>query len=560
MIPQLTEQGSALKLRLVEPEDSHHQLNICPIRVPAYGLSESQIHAGAKPHQPEGIDFLRTRQAGILADEPGLGKTFQAIRASFALGLSPIVVFCPLSVRDNWAKEFAKFCPLDVDFSPGVITLSTKAKDKKRIADGSYDRRFVYIVNYDVAWRDPIFPFLESVQPKILIFDESHYMKTFTAKRTIAGIDLSSLSSVEHVWALSGTPLINRPAELIPTLEILGLHPLFDDLPYDQDAYGNGDGWDHFRIEYCDPQPRYLTKRYKGRKKLITIWEFKGAANLADLRNRLEPYILRRLWRQTAFDYPVDGEAEHIPEKKRVNLKLSSTDKYLKEYADAEEELIDTLDRLSDSDDTVFNGQEVILLGKLRQLAFLCKAQALAEWIEDWFSENVGRKLVIFAIHKKAVAWLAEKFARFNPVTIDGSTPGNRRQQIVETFQEDPECRLFIGNVQAAGEGITLTAASDVLFAELPWTPKDLVQCEGRVYRISQTRDHVISWVAQAEGTIDSEIHDLIVSKADTFSQLFDTEEISSTDNKITTQNDMQDELLDQIRETRKYRKGKRKK
>ena len=152
--------------------------------------------------------------------------------------------------------------------------------------------------------------------------------------------------------------------------------------------------------------------------------------------------------------------------------------------------------------------EHLVRIETLKQLAAKGKLAAAIDWVRDFLGS--GEKLVLFATHTDIVRGLAEAF---DAPMIYGDTPVAERQAIVDRFQSDPECRLVVGNTRAAGVGLTLTAASNVAFLELGWTPAEHDQAEDRCHRYGQTADSVNAWYLLAADTIDEDIAALIESK-----------------------------------------------
>ncbi len=224
-----------------------------------------------------------------------------------------------------------------------------------------------------------------------------------------------------------------------------------------------------------------------------------GAKNHDDLRERLVPFMLRRLKedvlaelpplrfdelfveaRMTMFPHSVGGEAEIV----RAALEADGVDG-LKGIASH--------------------------VATLRRLTGLAKVAPVVDWAKD-FIEGSDRKLVLFAHHREVVSGLVDGCSEFTEVAcVTGDT--RDRQREVDLFQTDPNTRIFIGQLQAAGTGITLTAASDVVFAECSWVPADNSQAAMRVHRIGQ-RDACLIRFATLAGSIDEQISRAVARKS----------------------------------------------
>ena len=160
-------------------------------------------------------------------------------------------------------------------------------------------------------------------------------------------------------------------------------------------------------------------------------------------------------------------------------------------------------------------------LNMLRKLAMQAKLMSCVEWIETFLES--GRKLVVFAWHQEAINTLMDKFGKI-AVKIDGTVNAAERQEAVEAFQNSDKVRLFVGNIKAAGTGLTLTAASDTCTIELSWSPADLAQAEDRVHRIGQT-NAVCNYYLLAAETIDDYMMNLIDNKKKIIDMVMDGKE-----------------------------------
>ena len=153
-------------------------------------------------------------------------------------------------------------------------------------------------------------------------------------------------------------------------------------------------------------------------------------------------------------------------------------------------------------------GTRLVTGGDQSALGGVYKLGAVRQWVQDFTA--TGQKLVIFAHHTDVVRALADEFA--DGCVISGETSTEDRQRAVDRFQNDPAQRVIVCNLKAGGVGLTLTAASDVLFVEQGWTPADMDQAADRCHRIGQ-QDSVTAWNLLAAGTIDEDVADLIAQK-----------------------------------------------
>jgi SNF2 family DNA or RNA helicase len=426
-------------------------------------LGQSNIEGLRKtlfPFQGEGVAFIERHEGrALVADEMGLGKTVQALAwLQLKQDVRPAVVVCPAAVKLNWEREANVWMT-----NPGVVVLQgTKAK---RV------RGRIVIVNYDIlnSWVDE----LRRIQPQAVVLDEAHYVKSNKTQRTKAVKQL--VKGCPHVIALSGTPIVNRPVEIYNAIRMIdpALFPNY--------------------MWYCR---RYCAARHTG-----FGWNFSGASNTDELHETLtRTVMIRRLKRDVL---------KELPDKIRafVPIELANTDTYM----EAERDFIQYVKKVKGKEaaQRASNAEAFGRIETLKQLAVKGKLRQAMEWIETFLESD--EKLVVFCTHRFVVDKLMDKF-RDVAVRVDGSVTGKERQTYVDMFQMNKRVRLFVGNIQAAGVGITLTAASNVAFLELPWAPGAVTQAEDRCHRIGQ-KDTVNIHYLLATGTIEERLAHLIDSK-----------------------------------------------
>jgi len=225
--------------------------------------------------------------------------------------------------------------------------------------------------------------------------------------------------------------------------------------------------------------------------------EFGNPRDLDELNDRLRANcFIRRLKADVLKELPAKQMA-------RVPLALANA----AEYRRAEEAFLEWLEEKGEDVEAAQRAEHLVRIEKLKQLAAAGKLEEAIRWIRDFLES--GEKLVVFATHRDVVARLATEFSA---PSITGETPLADRQAAVDRFQSDPECRVIVLNTRAGGVGLTLTAASNVAFLELGWTPAEHDQAEDRCHRIGQERS-VTAWYLLADGTIDAEIETLLEAK-----------------------------------------------
>jgi SWI/SNF-related matrix-associated actin-dependent regulator 1 of chromatin subfamily A len=427
------------------------------------------------PYQQQGACFLSYVQRGLLADEMGLGKSAQAIAATFEVNKAPrVAVVCPASLRQNWFREFERFWPGLVSYTLDVESYDMVGRG--RLADWNGD---------------------------VLILDEAHYLKTKDAKRTqaIFGEKCDGVGGLveraKHVFLLTGTPIPNNPSELWPMLR--AVMPDAIERPTKKGTIKPMAYWT-FVERFCVTQDTgFGIKIIKGR-------------NLAELKARIRPFVLRRKKGEVLKDLPpirfdtlaLDGAP--IGDWKRVGLGTEDELKLIEKAL---------------ADDGVAGLKAIAPhVAQLRRVTGMAKVPAAIEWIKEHF-EGGGGKLVVFAHHTDVIEAL-DKALRDDVGThvLHGGTPTHMRQAAVDAFQTNPDIRLFIGQIQAAGTGITLTAASDVLFVESSWVPAENEQAAMRVHRIGQKNACLIRF-AMLAGSIDEQIQKAVMRKTQDIARLF---------------------------------------
>jgi SNF2 family DNA or RNA helicase len=401
----------------------------------------------------------------------GLGKTVEAIASLEYRDAFPAIIVCPASLKENWKREINKWLP-----HRSVNILSGK---------GNIANVDVNIVNYDIIGRfvEPIM----HLKPMGLVLDESHYVKTSKTKRTEAVRDIAKkVPQSGTVLLLSGTPVTNRPEELVSQLEILGMLSRFGGkwafLKRYTNAYHNGFGWDT-----------------------------KGASNLNELNMKLRQncYIRRTK----------DEVLKELPAKTRNVVHVEPSGKGYAEYRKAEGDLLAFLAengyRASDT------AEHLRRTTVLKRLAADAKMESVIEWI-DSFLESCDRKLVVFAHNVAIVDYLAGKYGNLR---VSGQDSMEDRQHAVDSFQKDHKARVIVLNLQAGGVGLTLTAGSDVCFVQQGWTPGEHDQAEDRCHRIGQ-ENSVQAWYLIGVNTIDEDIYDLIDAKRAVVDAVTDGDEV----------------------------------
>ena len=402
----------------------------------------------------------------IVADEMGLGKTVQALAAIHAADAYPVIVVCLASLKLNWQREAERWLP-----GKRVQVIGSV-----RPYDVSAD---VVVVNYDVlhAWVDAL------ANPQALIVDEAHLCKSMQARRTKAVIRLSDrIPAGGMVLALTGTPVLNQASEIMPLLRMCDRLAEFGGPSAFKARYGQG-------RHLAELNRRLRSSCYVRRRKSKVLLDL-PPRRWATLEVEGDPAVM--------VDYRA-AEANivaYLSERARAVAEESGASTHEARRAAWEQAL-----RASAA-------EHLVAVTALKRLAARAKMPAARAWMGEFLGE--GRKLVVFAWHNEVVNSVLRNEADGCGVT--GGQDGQARQDSVDAFQTDEGRKVIACSIRAGGVGITLTAASDVLFLEQGWTPADMDQAVDRCHRIGQ-RDSVTGWLMVTSGTIDEDIARLIERK-----------------------------------------------
>jgi hypothetical protein len=430
-----------------------------------------------KPFQRAGVKYLLSQRRAFLADEQGLGKTIEALAAVEADDAYPAVIVCPASLKLNWMREIERWLPHRSAQALNGTGSVTSAQDTLR--DGESLRRKaplsgvssadITVVNYDIlAARERE---LARPSPRALVLDESHYCKNGAAKRTQAATSLAASVPVNGlVLALTGTPVMNRPNELISQLRIIGR--LGD--------FGSG---------------AKFGERFKGADAHQRLhWHLRARCFVRRLKSEVLPQLPAKT--RSVVPIELDNEGEYRLAERDVIAWLRS---HPLDLAELDAKVAAAL-----------RAERLVRLGALKKLAARGKLHAALAWIHDFLSS--GERLVVFASHREIQQAIVGRFP--HALHVLGKDSHKARDASVRRFQEadGKQAQLIVCSLAVAGQGLTLTKASNVAFLELDWTPAKHDQAEDRCHRIGQ-QDAVNAWYLLAAGTIDETIATLLDRK-----------------------------------------------
>lgn len=437
------------------------------------------------PYQRAGIAYAKDRNSTLIADEMGLGKTIQGIGiANSDPSVRRVLIVCPASLKLNWQREWRKW---------DVKGLSTAVADSKWTDSGAD----VVIINYENV--EKCAADIAAVQWDLMILDECHYVKNSKAKRTKTMLGYYHKKAKEMISGLithstrkvflTGTPIVNRPIELWTIVQAC-------------DPEGLGKSFFGFAKRYCNAYHNGYG------------WDFSGASNLDELHERLrKSFMVRRLKSDVLKDLP--PKRRSIIALKPTKAQQKAIESELKAFGFDEEDYEDVLANMQESGSIDFERVSAVR----RQVA-LAKIDGVIEQAEALLEET--EKLVIMAHHHEVIDRLTEAFGE-KAVKLDGRMNQDARQESVDRFQNDPSVKVFVGSIKAAGVGITLTASSTVLFAELDWTPGNMSQAEDRCHRIGQ-KDMVNIYHVVLDGSVDARVAKILVQKQSVIDRALDEE------------------------------------
>ena len=433
-------------------------------------------------HQKVAIEKLLANNKFILADDMGLGKTTAAVIASMESGAKKVLIVCPASLKINWDREIKNYTDRKVLIVEGRKWGST------------FD---YYIINYDILKNyhtteksedSDDYKLLVNEKFDLAIVDEAHYVSNSTANRTRLLNDV--LETIPRVWLLTGTPMTSRPINYFNLLKIV-------DSPLTLN-------WQSYVRRYC--------KGYQFTVGNRKVWNTSGASNLDELRERTKSYVLRRM-KTDILDLP-----EKIVTPVFVELSSKMYDEELEEFT-----------RISnDNKDKETLSVTLNRLMKIRQLIAYEKIPYTCEIIDKCLDQ--GKKVIVFTNFTMSLDMLHEKYKK-NSVILNGSMSKEKKQESVDRFQNEDKIKVFIGNIKAAGVGITLTAAEVVIMNDLSFVPADHSQGEDRAYRYGQ-KNSVLVYYPVFENTVEKIIYNILQKKKGIIDQVMGDGEYSESFSK----------------------------
>lgn len=416
-----------------------------------------------KPFQEEGVRFLTETRNALLADDMGLGKTVQVVAAMNRLGCSSVVVICPAQVKIHWARTIKRWAdkPLSVFIVEG---------GKAQIPHNAN----VIVVNYELLLRARIYKQLvargENYGYDAVVMDEAHFLKNINAQRTKKVLGKGSfLRHSKRRWALTGTPVLNRPVELYPLAYTLA--------PQCIEPY----------LSYKAFTERYCAARFDPIMRELNV---KGASHVAELASRIEPFMLRR------------------------------------KLEDVESQLPSVVETVVDVAGLTLAGLDSLPMSSARRELALAKIPFSLSYIRDTV-EQVG-KVVVFAHHRDVIQSLESGLSDLGAVVCYGGMDANQKQRSIDSFVNSPSTQVFIAQTVAGGTGVDglQGVCNYAIFIELDWSPGIMDQAVARLRRIGQQNTVFVHYLS-APGTMDEDMEQLLRHKRDVISRLILAKEIT---------------------------------
>ncbi len=438
-------------------------------------LRRSLLKVELLPYQMDGVAFAVGAGRAILADDMGLGKTIQAVGVAELLAreaeIRKVLVICPASLKSQWRSEIHRFSDRDCQLILG------NAGER---SEQYHNDAFFTICNYEQVLRD--IDDIELVSWDLIVLDEAQRIKNWEAKTTQVVKALKS----PFALALSGTPLENRLDELYSVVQFIDDRRLAP----------------AFRFFH-----RHRTVDERG--KVL------GYKNLGELRENLKPILLRRTR---------DSVLSELPPRTVEIVRVAPTDEQRTLHAAHMQTVLSIANKRYLTEMDLLRLQKHLLFCRLaanstllvnkEEPGYSSKLVELAGLIDNLFAEQ-GRKVVLFSEWKRMLdliePLLVERGLEF--VRLDGSVPQKKRLQLVDTFNHNPDCRLFL-TTNAGSTGLNLQSANTVINVDLPWNPAVLEQRIARAHRMGQ-RQPVQVYLLVTEDTLEEKLLATLSSKHD---------------------------------------------
>jgi SWI/SNF-related matrix-associated actin-dependent regulator of chromatin subfamily A-like protein 1 len=448
----------------------------------------------ALPHQEEGTEFLRKKQSAALFDEQGLGKSRQlidAIKQERSDGaLDGAIIICPNTIKTTWGEEIQRYSDLQ-------YAIFGAGKSARRVAFRSLKATF-YVINYEAVSAElPSLKALLRFKRMALVLDESHRIKTPTARVTTAIQSLRREAARRFI--MTGTPVANKPEDLWAQYFFL------------DEGASLGASFAEFRRKFCTRQGGYT--------------------RIEELRDSLSALSLRRT-KESTID---------LPTKTIVRVGVHLRDEQLRMYNELRNTLALWIRDMSGADILARAENILTRLVRLAQLASNpglidagyeespVKFTALDDLLPTYL-EDQSEKAIIWTSFVGNIPVLMKRFSTYHPVALHGEMDGKSRNRAISLFKNHSDVRLLIANPAAAREGLTLTQARTAIYVDRTFNLVDFLQSQDRIHRLSQQKPCRIVLLT-AQGSVD-EFIDFSIAQKHRLAQFTqaDTQEISTAD------------------------------
>lgn len=439
-----------------------------------------------KEFQKTGVKFLTDRQTALLADDMGLGKTVQVAAAIERLKPKRTLIICPATLKINWERELNAW--ISYDYTSQIIYKRSDIVDKNAN---------IIIINYDLVICNNLKKQLESLDYDIMVLDEAHCLSNMETQRTNTIYSNSGLiRRCKRVFALTGTPVRNRPKDFYVTLKVLAPECIE---PYtDYESYAN----------------RYCGAYYDGYGKLND----KGASNIEELAEKIKPFMLRRTKEEVLPELPPLIE-------KTIELELT-------------QEIQDVLDNEAEMEESINEyapNSELGVQATTRRLLGMAKLPQIFSYIKTILETE--EKIVIFAYHRDVIDAIRTNFKGMGCRVVQGGINAKLKQMEVDLFIKDSNSRIFIGQYTSAGFGVDglQKVANNVIFAEIDWVPGNMDQARDRLRRIGQKKPVIAHYLVVPETLEDNMLQTVLRKKQVISCLMSDTEKKKKKEEKVMT-------------------------
>jgi SWI/SNF-related matrix-associated actin-dependent regulator 1 of chromatin subfamily A len=422
------------------------------------------------PYQKVGVEFIEASHGrAIIADQPGLGKTLQALGYAMHKKFERTLVVCPASVKYSWRKEVEKWTKA----TSFVIDGSTVIRDIPP------DAQF-WIINYDLLKKH--LQELCKVRFDFIVGDEAHMLKNVQAQRTKAFRTIAH--NIPNVVLMTGTPLLSRPIELFSLLNII-----------DARAWNN---YYEYARRYCNGHQSQFG------------FDASGASHMEELNEKIQSYFIRRRKEEVL---------KQLPPKNHIKLPVALDKDSQREYEEVEDNYAGYFIKESKGGGLGAGSAGLVKLNALRQITSKGKIHAAMDIIDSCIANN--EKVLVFSSFVAPLKELHEAYGDV-AVIITGEVAEKDRNAAIEAFQGDPNTKVFLGGYKSGGVGITLTEAENVIFLDYSWNPADHQQAEDRAHRPGAKAKTLNIYQIYALNTLDEKLEEVLTKKRKIFDKIID--------------------------------------